>query len=149
MPDHAMLNSRGLPDYLYVELILIASWVELLACGLLWVRFSALLLQKLFGTHWVQKGFPRSLMMTNGDHLIRKQRNKLNIKEADMNQLEISEPKVSHIIPSCQHLLDSSFGNLLPPLRGLREIITRFSREKFEPGPGFEPRISRSLVWRS
>ena len=24
----------------------------------------------------------------------------------------------------------------------------RFSREKFEPGPGFEPLISRSLAWR-
>ena len=23
------------------------------------------------------------------------------------------------------------------------------SREKFEPGPGFEPRTSRSLAWRS
>ena len=29
------------------------------------------------------------------------------------------------------------------------KVIIRFSREKSEPGPGFEPRISRSLAWRS
>ena len=31
----------------------------------------------------------------------------------------------------------------------LEEFTIFISREKFEPEPGFDPRISRSLAWRS
>ena len=30
-----------------------------------------------------------------------------------------------------------------------QSILNLNSREKFEPGPGFEPRTPRSLAWRS